>query len=304
MRLVKVSLADLKTCLGDYIIRIEGRTEDVYVNNLADVAHTNDMTLDWVKQSEKEQTIAESSMARVLLVSPSVIYTEAMLKAEKTLIVVPNPKVALAKVGNTYFVEVIQHSIHPTAVIHPDAIIGKNVNIGPHTTIGRAVIGDNTFVSASVTLYDNVKVGSDCFIKEGSVIGGAGFGFEIDENGNRFRFPQIGGVIIGNNVEIGANTCIDRGALSDTIIDDYAKIDNLCHIAHNVRIGKNAMITACSEISGSCVLGDNVWTGPNTSVRDGRTIAENTVIGIGAVVVKNVPANDVWAGNPAKSFKK
>ena len=111
-------------------------------------------------------------------------------------------------------------------------------------------------------------------------------------------------MIIGDHVEIGANTCIDRGDLSDTIIDDYAKIDNLCHIAHNVRLGKNNLIPACSEISGSCVLGDNVWTGPNTSVRDGRKIDSNTMIGIGAVVVKDVPANDVWAGNPAKSFKK
>lgn len=304
MKLVKLSIADLKVCLGDYIVKIEGRTENVYVNNLADVAHTNDMTLDWVKQSEKEQIIAESSLARVILVSPSVNYSEAIKKAEKTLIIVPNPKVALAKVGNTYFVEEVRHSIHPTAVIHPDAIIGNNVNIGPHATIGKVVIGDNSFISASVTLYDNVKVGKDCFIKEGAVIGGAGFGYEIDENGNRFRFPQIGGVIIGDHVEIGANTCIDRGALSDTIIDDYAKIDNLCHIAHNVRLGKNNMITACSEISGSCVLGDNVWTGPNTSVRDGRKIDSNTMIGIGAVVVKDVPANDVWAGNPAKSFKK
>lgn len=304
MKLVKLSIVDLKACLGDYIVKIEGRTENVYVNNLADVAHTNDMTLDWVKQSEKEQIIAESSLARVILVSPSVNYSEAIKKAEKTLIIVPNPKVALAKVGNTYFVEEVRHSIHPTAVIHPDAIIGNNVNIGPHATIGKVVIGDNSFISASVTLYDNVKVGKDCFIKEGAVIGGAGFGYEIDENGNRFRFPQIGGVIIGDHVEIGANTCIDRGALSDTIIDDYAKIDNLCHIAHNVRLGKNNMITACSEISGSCVLGDNVWTGPNTSVRDGRKIDSNTMIGIGAVVVKDVPANDVWAGNPAKSFKK
>lgn len=304
MKLVKLSIADLKVCLGDYIVKIEGRTENVYVNNLADVAHTNDMTLDWVKQSEKEQIIAESSLARVILVSPSVNYSEAIKKAEKTLIIVPNPKVALAKVGNTYFVEEVRHSIHPTAVIHPDAIIGNNVNIGPHATIGKVVIGDNSFISASVTLYDNVKVGKDCFIKEGAVIGGAGFGYEIDENGNRFRFPQIGGVIIGDHVEIGANTCIDRGALSDTIIDDYAKIDNLCHIAHNVRLGKNNMITACSEISGSCVLGDNVWTGPNTSVRDGRKIDSNTMIGIGAVVVKDVPANDVWAGNPAKSFKE
>lgn len=299
-----ITLDEIRSCLGNVIIRIEGKDVGVFVDNLADVAHTNSTTLDWVKKSVREQTIAESSQAKVLLVSPDVCFSDIMKKKGKTLIVVKNPKTALAIVGNAFFVENKEHTIHPTAVIDSDAVIGQNVHIGPHCTIGKAHIGDNTFVSPSVTIYDNVQIGSNCFIKEGAVIGGAGFGFEIDEEGNRFRFPQIGGVVIGDYVEIGANTCIDRGALSDTVIDDHAKIDNLCHIAHNVHIGKNDMIIACSEISGSCVLGDNVWTGPNTSVRDGRCIDNNTMIGIGAVVVKNVPANEVWAGNPAKPFNK
>lgn len=304
MRKRVITLDEIKTCLGNTIIRIDGKVVGVFVDNLSDVVHTNSTTLDWVKKSSQEQTIAESSRAKVLLVSPDVCYSNIMEKEGKTLIVVKNPKTALAIVGNSFFVECQRHSIHSSAIIDSDAEIGKNVHIGPHCTIGKAHIGDNTFVSPSVTIYDNVQIGEDCFIKEGAVIGGAGFGFETDEDGNRFRFPQIGGVIIGNYVEIGANTCVDRGALSDTVIDDYVKIDNLCHIAHNVHIGKNSIITACSEISGSCALGDNVWTGPNTSVRDGKTIDSNTMIGIGAVVVKNVPANEVWAGNPAKPFVK
>ena len=136
------------------------------------------------------------------------------------------------------------------------------------------------------------------------MIGGAGFGFERDDNGNRLRFPQIGGVRIGNHVDIGGNTCIDRGALSDTILEDYAKVDNLCHIAHNAHIGKNAVVVACAEVSGSCAIGDDTWVGPNTCIRDQRTIGSNTLIGMGAVVVKHVGDNEVWAGNPAKKMIK
>lgn len=95
-------------------------------------------------------------------------------------------------------------------------------------------------MSSFVKIYDNVAVGKSCFIKEGAVVGGEGFGFERDENGNHFRFPQNGGVIRGDYMITGANTCIDRGALSDIFVESSVKIDNLCHIAYNVHIGKNS----------------------------------------------------------------
>lgn len=103
-------------------------------------------------------------------------------------------------------------------------------------------------------------------------------------------------------VDVGGNTCIDRGALSDTVLDDYAKVDNLCHIAHNAHIGKNAVVVACAEVSGSCKVGDNTWVGPNACIRDQRSVGSNTMIGMGSVVVKNIGDNEVWTGNPAKEF--
>ena len=102
---------------------------------------------------------------------------------------------------------------------------------------------------------------------------------------------------------MGANSCIDRGALSDTILEDYVKIDNLCQIAHNVHLGKNVVITGCSAVSGSCVLGDDVWVGPNSIIRDQRKIGKNAFIGMGSVVMRNVPEGEVWSGNPAKSIQ-
>lgn len=296
---MRIFVKDIIECLGSQVMNVTGVFEDVSIDNLADVAHVNQTTLDWVNPTKaNKQEIIEKSPARVLLVDDSVEYVEG-----KVLIVVKNPKRALATVGNAFFVKQDEPGIHPTAIIDKEAVIAKSASIGAYAVIGKAVIGDGTVVSPFVRIYNNVSIGEGCFIKEGAVIGGAGFGFERDEEGNRFRFPQIGGVRIGNYVDIGANTCIDRGALSDTILEDYSKVDNLCHIAHNAHIGKNAVVVACAEVSGSCAVGENTWVGPNACIRDQRSIGANTMIGMGSVVVKSIGNNEVWAGNPAKLFR-
>lgn len=294
----QITINELLECLGGQVLSVEGDTEDVYVDNLADTAHVNTTTLDWINQTKtNKQEIAEGSKARVLLVDESVLAIEG-----KVLIKVKNPKMALAMVGNTFFVQRPKPGIHPTAIVADEAVIGRDVYIGPYAIVGKAEIDRGTIVSAFVRIYDNVTIGQECFIKEGAIIGGEGFGFQRDENDNRFRFPQIGGVRIGDHVDIGGNTCIDRGALSDTVLEDYAKVDNLCHIAHNVHIGKNAVVVACAEVSGSCKVGENTWVGPNACIRDQRNVGSNTMIGMGSVVVKNIPDNEVWAGNPAKKL--
>lgn len=294
----QITIVELLECLGSQVLSVEGDTESVYIDNLADMAHVNSTTLDWIKPAKtNKQEIAEGSKARVLLVDESVLAIEG-----KVLIKVKNPKMALAMVGNTFFVKRPKPGIHPTAIVDDEAVIDSDVYIGPYVIVGKAEIGRGTIVSAFVRIYDNVTIGQECFIKEGAIIGGEGFGFQRDENGNRFRFPQIGGVRIGDHVDIGGNTCIDRGALSNTVLEDYAKVDNLCHIAHNVHIGKNAVVVACAEVSGSCKVGENTWVGPNACIRDQRNVGSNTMIGMGSVVVKNIPDNEVWAGNPAKKF--
>lgn len=300
-----ISVAALLQTLGNAVIKVEGPIEGAYIDNIADVEHTTEYTLDWVNpRKANKQDIAESSRAMVMLVDEAVVYSGTMQQKGKTLIYVKDPKLALVHIGNEFFIVKHAAGIHPTAIIDPEAIIGEKAHIGPYCVIGKAVIGNGTFLAANVKIYDNVKIGNNCDIKEGAVIGGAGFGYVIDEKGNRVRFPHIGGVIIGNNVDIGSNSCIDRGALSDTIIEDYVKIANLCQIAHNVKIGQNSMIVASCQISGSCQIGKNVWIGPNVTVRDWRKIGDNTMIGIGATVVCDIPEGEVWAGNPAKFFRK
>lgn len=300
MKRVKISVGELIDFLGDEVLSVMGDVFDQYVDNLADVAHVNETTLDWVNPRNPErQQLIEGSKANVILVDEGLTRVEG-----KVMIVVRNPKTALAKIGNAFFVERPTSGIHPTALIDKEAVIGNNVYIGPYTVIGKCKIGDDCVIDSNVRIYDGVVLGERCEIKAGAVLGGAGFGFEKDEQGNRFRFPQVGRLLIGNDVEVGANTCIDRGALSDTIIGDYTKINNLCHIAHNNRIGRNVVITGCVNISGSNVIDDNVWIAPNASIRGFVHLGEGCTVGMGAVVTKDIPDGEIWVGNPAKQMDR
>lgn len=296
----KILLTEILSVLGDKVIGVDGAVQDVFIDNLAEVERVIETTLDWINPSKhNKQEIAEASKAKVLLVDESV---EPIVG--KTLVRVKNPKVALAEVGNYFFVEKSKPGIHPTAIIDPVAQLGKDVTIGPYSIIGKAVIGDDCVIDSNVRIYDDVVMGKNCVVKAGAVLGGAGFGYERDENGNKFRFPQIGQLILGDYVEVGSNTCIDRGALADTVIGDYTKINNLCHIAHNNKIGKNVTITGCVNISGSNIIDNNVWIAPNSSIRGWVHIEEGATVGMGAVVVKNIPAHETWVGNPAKKLEK
>lgn len=298
MKRVRIPLSDVLSFLGGEVIGVDGEVSVAYIDNLAEVELVNETTLDWINPSrQNKQQIAEGSKARVLLVDESVAPI-----ANKILIRVKNPKVALAEVGNHFFVEAPKPGIHPTAIIDTEAKIGAEVTIGAYCVIGKANIGDNCVIDSNVKVYDGVVIGKNCVVKAGAVLGGAGFGFERDEDGNRFRFPQIGRLILGDYVEVGANTCIDRGALSDTIIGDYTKINNLCHIAHNNKIGKNVIITGCVNVSGSNIIDDNVWIAPNASVRGWVHIGKGAVVGMAAVVTKDIPSGETWVGNPARKL--
>ena len=296
----KITLDEMLHFLGEKVLNIHGPIQGVYFDNLADVGRVTATTLDWIKPSKpNKQQLAENSPAKVLLVDQTVEAIEG-----KTLIVVKSPKRTLAEIGNHFFVEKPASGIHPTAVIDAEAKIGKNVTIGPFCVIGKATIGDNCVIDSNVRIYDSVVMGQNCVIKAGAVLGGAGFGYERDEEGNMFRFPQIGQLIIGDFVDIGSNTTIDKGSLSDTIIGHHTKISSNCVIAHNNKIGSNVTITGCVMLSGSNVIDNNVWIAPNASLKGWENIGEGAVIGMGAVVVKDIPAHETWVGNPARKLEK
>ena len=304
MIIKRIYLSEILDFLGTRVLSVEVASDkeltELYIDNLAEVERVNETTLDWINPSKaNKQDIAEGSKAKVMLVDETITPI-----ANKVLIKVKNPKVALADVGNHFFVEKPEPGIHPTAIIHPEAQIGKDVTIGAYSVIGKATIGDNCVIDSNVRIHDCVQMGNRCVVKSGAVIGGDGFGFEKDADGNHFRFPQLGGVIIGDDVEIGANTCIDRGSLADTIIGHHTKINNLCHIAHNNVIGNNVEITGCCNVSGSNTIEDDVWISPNASIRGWIHIGKGATVGMGAVVVKNIPEGETWVGNPARKLEK
>jgi UDP-3-O-[3-hydroxymyristoyl] glucosamine N-acyltransferase len=165
-------------------------------------------------------------------------------------------------------------------------------------------IGRGTTIGSYVKIAQNVRIGKDCIIKSGAVIGEAGFGFERDEEGKPIRFPHLGNVVIGDRVEIGSGTTVCRGTLGSTIIEDDVKIDDHVHIAHNVRVKKKAMVVACAEVSGSVVIGEEAWIGPNASILEKLNIGRQAFIGIGAVVIRDVPDGVTVVGNPARQIER
>jgi UDP-3-O-[3-hydroxymyristoyl] glucosamine N-acyltransferase len=206
-----------------------------------------------------------------------------------------NPYLCYAKVATLFSnVKPVTPGIHPTAVVGKDCVFGKNVHIGPQVVLGDAVhIGDNTIIGPSCTIGDETKIGNNCrlwarvtiyhqcllgeniIIHSGVVIGSDGFGMAKDNNGDWIKIPQLGKVVINDNVEIGANTTIDRGALGDTVIGKGVKLDNLIQIGHNVVIGENTAIAGCVGIAGSAKIGKNCLIGGGSGIAGHLTIADN-----------------------------
>lgn len=216
----------------------------------------------------------------------------------KCLLIHDNPKFFFSKVVNAALYNEIEYGIHTTAVIHPEAVIHPKSQIGAHSVIGKCQIGEGTIIYSNCNIYDNVSIGKNVIIDAGAVIGAAGFGYVRDDDGFPIQFPQLGGVIIEDDVEIGANTCIDRGALEDTIIRKGVKIDNLVHISHNVEIGKYTYIISQTVVAGSTKIGEKCWIAPSY-IMNKIKIGDNVTIGIGSVVHKSVKSGETYLGNPA-----
>ncbi len=219
-------------------------------------------------------------------------------ESNNTYILTSNPRLIFILAIDILYNQIgFQHFSSPSE-IHPTVKCGENVVIED-----GCIIGENVIIEHNTVIHNGPRIGKNSRIRANSNIGGDGFGFERLSDGTPIRFQHLGGVIIGENVEIGALNSIVRGTLSDTIIGDYVKTDNLVHIAHNCFIGDNCLITACAELSGGITLGKNVWIGPNVSLMQKITIGDNSIIGLGAVVLKSVPNNCVYAGNPARFLK-
>jgi UDP-3-O-[3-hydroxymyristoyl] glucosamine N-acyltransferase LpxD len=217
---------------------------------------------------------------------------------------VERPRLVFAVVTRRFSTANTSVGVHPSAVVDPSAKVDRTATVGANTVIGAgSVIGARTRLGHNIVIGPNVRIGKDSIIGSGCVIGEAGFGVEEYGDNETVRLLHIGGVVIGDRVEIGSMNSIASGTIDPTVIEDGVQTDNLVHIAHNVRVGAGTLITACAEISGSVKIGKRVWLGPNCSVMNGVTIGDDCLIGIGTNVVKSSDPNLILAGNPARALR-
>jgi UDP-3-O-[3-hydroxymyristoyl] glucosamine N-acyltransferase len=236
---------------------------------------------------------------------------------------VDDPYFALARVATRWFDKRPRPSgISPFASIAPSAKLGRNAAIGAFATIGDNVvigdnvsifqhvsievganIGNNTIIYPNVVIYDGSQIGARCTIHAGAIIGSDGFGFATHD-GEHHKIPQLGIVRIGNDVEIGAGTTIDRAAFGETVIDDGTKIDNLVQVGHNVKVGKYCLLVAQAGIAGSARLGDHVTMAGQSGVSGHITVADGVEIAGQAGVTSNIPEGLRVIGTPALPFRQ
>lgn len=257
------------------------------------------------KYKDSAEKLLLASKSPLIILESSLWKELGNRKFNSFLVISDSPKNLMVECLKFYFEERVKAEIHSTAVISKESRIGKNNFIGPFVVIEKGVvIGDNCVIESHVSIKKDCLVGNNVLIKSGTVIGGKGFGYVKNENNVWENFPHFGRVVIEDDVEIGSNTCIDRGALGDTILRKGVKVDNLVHIAHNVIVGENSLLIADSMIGGSTVIGKNTWVAPSTALRNGITIGSDCVIGMGAIVTKSVEDGTTVVGNPAIPFIK
>ena len=329
----------MKTFTLEQIAGITGglltKTVDVAITNIAPPLLADENTLA-LALGEDEINNLSSTKAKAALV-PLGVNIDGF-----TTIEVERPRLAMMKLISMFYEEPkLNEGIHPSAVIAPTAKIGQNVQIGANVVIAEnAQIGDNTKILANCYIGNDAKIGNNCFfhpavcigdrvkvgnqviLHHGVSLGADGFSFvtenpnnieqarkdgEIKENNVQqviFKIPSIGSVVIGNNVEIGANTAIDRGTIEDTVIGENTKIDDLVMIGHNCKVGKGCMIVSQVGIAGSCVIGDRVVIAGQAGLADHISIGDDTIIAAKAGVTKSFPEKSIVVGAPAVPRKE
>lgn len=243
----------------------------------------------------------------------------------RALIKVKNADLAMAKLLEMFnpAPPVMEHDIHPTAVVHESAKIGNGCKIGANCYVGKdviledhvtlypnvcvfdeTIIGNHTVIWSGTVIRERCIVGSHCIFHTNVSIGADGFGYRPSDDGRGLtKIPQIGNVIIGHYVEIGANSCVDRAKFSSTIIGDGCKIDNLVQIAHNSVMGRSCIMAGHSGLAGSVTLGDGVIIGGSASIKDHTTIHSGATVGAGSGVMNDVEAGKTVLGYPAQDAR-
>ena len=294
---------------------IEGQTNQIITGaEQLEQANVSEITFIGNKKYEKYWANSKASVAVVndnIAIEPG---------ENRAFIKVKNADLAMSQVLEMFAppMPIFKIDIHKTAVIDETAKIGNGARIGAGCYIGQnTIIDENVTIYPNVTIFDDCKIGkntiiwsgtiirersiigNDCIFHPNATIGADGFGFRPDPERGLVKIPQIGNVVIGNNVEIGANSCVDRGKFSSTILGDGCKIDNLVQIGHNSKLGKFCIMAGNSGLAGSVTLGDGVIIGGSASIKDHTTIGAGAIVGAGSGVTGDIEAGKVMLGYPA-----
>lgn len=299
------SLEEIREVLTGYDYQIRGNSQGIVIRNARTLQEADQYSLVWISPSraiDAPELIANTAARCIVCKAPGDLPEDLLQK--KCLILTDNPKLIFSLLLEAFFVDKPRGEVHPTAVVHPEADLAADVYVGPFTYVGKCRIDQGSIIWGNCYLYDNVTLGKNVEIHAGCVIGDEGSGYAKNEKGEWIKFPHIGGTILEDNVEVGANTYINRGALGNTHIKKGAKIGNSVCIGHNVVIEENAIVIANSLVAGSSHVGEGVYIAPSVTVRNRLTIGDNAFIGMGAVVVKDVPEDATVLGNPAEPIEE
>lgn len=276
--------------LGSIVEALGGRllgAADLQISGLAPLQTARADQISFLSHPRYQNQLADS-LAGCVIVAPAF---EAMVAHRSAAIVTDDPYLYFARLTRLWKREQQQSQgprIHPSAVIDPDALVAADAVIGPLCVIERgARVGSGSVLKSRVTLGEDCSIGARCIVHAGVVIGADGFGFALHK-GQWEKIEQLGAVRIGDDVEIGANTCIDRGALDDTVIEDGVKLDNLIQIGHNVHIGKHTAMAGCVGVAGSARIGAHCTVGGGAVVLGHLTLADHVHISAASVVTRSI----------------
>lgn len=220
-------------------------------------------------------------------------------------VIVPDPRLAFARVAQRFFESPVEPRIAATAQVSSAARIGRNVSIGHFSVVDAGVeIGDDTVIAEHVVIRSRTRIGKRCNIRPHAVIGEPGFGFDFDGQ-IPVRIPHFGGVVLGEDVQVGCGATIACGTVEDTVVEDHVKIDNLVLVAHNSKIERGTVVTGGAILCGRAQIGRYSWIGANATIREGGLqVGEGVLVGLGAVVMRPVPSRHVVIGNPAQILRQ
>jgi UDP-3-O-[3-hydroxymyristoyl] glucosamine N-acyltransferase len=307
----------------DLFVSHEG--PDNLIKGMPDISECGDGDLVFVESENYIQDVLEKCPSAIVTNEKLVDNFKGM--SHSSILVSKNAKLAQALLRQAYVDRDLRNNgwqkVHASAVIHESATIQNNVSIGPHVVISKNVsIGKNSIIMANAVVEENVQIGSDttvhanstiayqtvigdrCIIKSGAVIGMEGFGFAQDEKQKSYRVPQLGKVVIGNDVVIGANATIDRATFKNTYIADGCKFDNQVHIAHNVQVGEDGLLTAQCAVAGSTKIGKRIRCSGQTGILDHLNISDDVTLVQRAAVSQDIKEPGVFAGQPAVPLRK